>query len=685
MEYSITLEPTLDLTLIFDCDTSDTPLRILYIDQTRDMSPIVVANCTYATPGQYHPVVSAVNRINPMNQSIRIDVEEPLSPFKVEVEDRVDINQLTSVTIHALEQIPFEGVFTLTIIDSTNIDEKNQTRTERVQLFASNDFTEQFYLNISSYGRQTLHVRGGDAPNIREAQATFTIGTDIVTKPQVYVLNQMGLATEDFIWTDIQWVNGVGFDVRIDYGHETKLLIRYGQIITSAFNRTVQKADGIHEFQWRKIAKQRLQVGYKYVSPAFFFFFSIFVLCRFMKAGTYRIEVTFIQPSSKFLTVEVQCPIVTIVQGITHAEQTCFPEQPFYLNSSHAINNVSASLPVLLLPYNVQHNLEPTIVTTCPENDLTFTFYLLSVDPSQWKYARIQRYSNSYAESFQETFLFNYCSELGPKSTLTIEPKALSHGYYLAVYIVSISSNMADFRQFIQPIEIIRSDLQTTFGGNETISTDGQSIQLNIYTSTIDPDSKEGDRRKLNFTLLCYPQRTQSSIFPSNTPRLGSSRPTEGNPQNLNPWSIPWSNLSYVIRRPELNIQFYESQCFSSIAKRRKEHELVQFDATTKAFTVSESDLNFDDGSLQFLLIVRHVTDGRQVIARLIVDKQTEFAFGSMDLNALDEVLNGLDNLALTNPKKAVQLVSGLADKLNEMSDTSVGLAENAFALSIHR
>ena len=263
VEYSITLEPTLDLTLIFDCNATDIPLRIIYIYQTKDMSPIVVANCTYTKPGQYSPVVSAVNRINPANQSIRIDVEEPLSPFKVDVEDRVDIDQLTSVTIHALEKVPFEGVFTLTIIDSTNIDETNQTRTERVQLFASNEFTGQFYLNISSYGRQTLHVRGGEAPNIREAQATFTIGADIVTKPQVYVLNQMGLANEDFIWTDIQWVNGVGFDVRINYGHETKLLIRYGQIIASTLNGTVTKTDGSHEFQWRKIAKKRLQVGYK--------------------------------------------------------------------------------------------------------------------------------------------------------------------------------------------------------------------------------------------------------------------------------------------------------------------------------------------------------------------------------------------------------------------------------------
>ena len=263
INYSITLEPTLELTIIFDCGTGQTPPQIIYIPQIHDMSPIAVANCTYPKAGQYHPVVTAINRINFLNQSMRIDVEEPLSQFKVEIEDHPDINQLTSVTISALERIPFEGIFTMTIIDSMETQDKNQTRTERVQLLASNEFTEQFYLNITSYGRQTLHVRGGDFPTVREAQATFTIGTDLITTPQAFLLNSMGLVNEDFIWVDVQWIDGVGFDVKVDYGDEKKVVMRYGQIVSSALNRTVKKTEGTHEIQWKRLAKQRLQVGYK--------------------------------------------------------------------------------------------------------------------------------------------------------------------------------------------------------------------------------------------------------------------------------------------------------------------------------------------------------------------------------------------------------------------------------------
>ena len=251
----------MDLTIIFDCGIPNIPLKILHIEQTMDLSSIYLDNCTYPTAGQYHPIISAMNRVNSANQTIHIDVEQPLSPFQIEIEDHPDMNQLTSISIHALEEITFEGPFTLTIIDRFN--EKNQTKTENVQLFKSNNYTEQLYMNITTYGRQILHVRGGDYPTIREAQVAFTIGTEMTTKPQVYLVNSVGLINEDFIWIDIQWINGIGFDIQIDFGKEKQIILRYGQMITIAFNRTMKKISGIHHVQWKRMAKQRLQIGYK--------------------------------------------------------------------------------------------------------------------------------------------------------------------------------------------------------------------------------------------------------------------------------------------------------------------------------------------------------------------------------------------------------------------------------------
>jgi len=197
-------------------------------------------------------------------------------------------------------------------------------------------------------------------------------------------------------------------------------------------------------------------------------------------------------------------------------------------------------------------------------------------------------------------------------------------------------------------------------------------IKLDFYSSTIDPDVEDFDRRKLNFTLICYPERLQSTIFHPNTIQLGSTRPTEINPQNLNNWSIQWNNLTLISRRSEFNIQIFENQCFSTNMKRTKPKELIQFNPKTKIFNISEHELELNNETMYFLLIVRHLIDGRQLIARLEIDKQISFIFDTADLSQLEEVMGNLDDLAATNPAKAVQLISGLADKLNEMSDNSV-------------
>ena len=379
---------------------------------------------------------------------------------------------------------------------------------------------------------------------------------------------------------------------------------------------------------------------------------------------------TFIQSSTKLLTVEISCPIVTIVQGIIESDKTCFQEQQFLLDSPNSLNNITEHSPVLLLPYSLQHNLEPVIMTSCAETDLIYSFYLLSVDSSLWKFSRTQRYSLSSSQTFDESFLSQECSELGPKSTLTIEPKSLPHGYYLAVYTVSMSTNQADFRQFTQPIEIIRSDLTTTFGGNQTITNDGENIKLNFYSTTNDPDVDDFDRRKLNFTLICYPEDIQSLIFSTDSIDLGSSRPTEANPQNQNPWLIHWDQLTLMNPRSEYNIHIYEKQCFVSNTKK----ELISFDRKTKVFNMTEQNLDFNNQTMHFLLIVRHIIDGRQLITRYELTKRVTFVFDNADLSQLEEVMGNLDDLAAANPTKAVALITGLADKLNEMSDNTVSV-----------
>ena len=67
------------------------------------------------------------------------------------------------------------------------------------------------------------------------------------------------IVDKDLIWIDFQWLNGIGFDIEIDFGYEKNLLVRYGQIITSPINRLIKK----FPIEMKRIGKQRLQVGYK--------------------------------------------------------------------------------------------------------------------------------------------------------------------------------------------------------------------------------------------------------------------------------------------------------------------------------------------------------------------------------------------------------------------------------------
>ncbi|CAF4937814.1 unnamed protein product, partial [Rotaria socialis] len=65
VEFSITLQPTLDLTAILDCGASKIPLEIIHIEQTTDLAPILIGVFT----------LTIINNINERNQTMRRPVQ----------------------------------------------------------------------------------------------------------------------------------------------------------------------------------------------------------------------------------------------------------------------------------------------------------------------------------------------------------------------------------------------------------------------------------------------------------------------------------------------------------------------------------------------------------------------------------------------------------------------------------
>ncbi|CAF1560182.1 unnamed protein product, partial [Didymodactylos carnosus] len=574
VEYTVSLAPTFDVMFIFNCGQEikvNNTLQIFYVNKIDEKYRLII-QCKYDTPGQYSPMISASNKVSVFNQTTKIDVEEPIPPYHVEVENRKDITQVTLVTIRAKERIPFHGIISLTIFSSIS----NITKNETIQLSLSNNFTDYFYLNITTYGYQTLLVKGGEFPTIREASTKFSIGTDL-TSVQTYLINNyISINDNDnnLIWIDIQYFDGIGFNTEINMGNGKIITLYYGILINSPMNKIKQFDDNT---SLKRLSKTRFQIGYQY-----------------QKAGTYNIDITFINPSSKKLKSLLTCSQVTIIDKPLETS-SCINDQLIYLYSDNAVNTtITAKTPVLLLPFNKKHILIPKLPSICNSETFSYSFYLINTDPLNWKYSqRLNRLSSTNRSIYTDEYLSYYCSNIGKTKSLIIEPKSLQYGYYFIQITIVSTINPSIYREIIQPIEIVKSDLNTSFGsliannlngtgGTETIS-DDEDITINFWSKTNDPDDETNDKRKLNFTLICYLPSEAQNLFPDDI-LLGNTRPSENNIHNL--LNIRWSNLSLVIR-PELNIQLFEHRCFLN----KIDYQHIIYESTLKTLNISEKYL----------------------------------------------------------------------------------------------
>ena len=363
---------------------------------------------------------------------------------------------------------------------------------------------------------------------------------------------------------------------------------------------------------------------------------------------------TFIQPSSKRLSVELRCSAVNIVTPNSIGSDHWCTREEFHLSSSNALNNVSSLSPVLLLPYHVQHNLE--LSPACSEGELIYSHYLLAVDKSAWKYAQRQIPLNQRSTDwFEEEYLSNACEEHRSKFSVIIDQESLNYGYYLS-HITIQNSNSNHFRHYIQPIEIIHADLTTRFNSQQTVMNDDGLVKLDFLLTV-----GTKDQSRLNFTLLCYPASSEKRLFTPNGMRLGSSQARENSAFSK---LIPWANFTLITRRPELSFYFYEHQCLSASDQSRS----FTFDPVTREMNIPEEAFISSNRTLHFDLIMRHLHDGRILTTRRTFNKRTQINFNTTDLITIEHAMSNQNTLTEKDPKQAIDLVGDLAEKLNEIS-----------------
>ena len=356
----------------------------------------------------------------------------------------------------------------------------------------------------------------------------------------------------------------------------------------------------------------------------------------------------FIQPSLKRLSVELHCSTVKIVdENVNQSNSWCSTEQ-FHLSSSNALNNISSSSSILLLPLHLQHYLHLSM--SCSQSGWIYSSYLLALKPNSLR----------SSSSFSEEFLSNFCSSHRSNFSMFIEANSLPSGHY-RLYVTIYNIHSHQLQDYLQPIEIIRSEFHKKLNDHQTIIHNGDVIKLDFLSKT---DLKNAQR--LNFTLVCYPQTNEKILFPPHGLRLGLSRP------NSFTKLIPWNNFHLILHRPDLHFSFYEHQCLSSVDQS---HSFI-IDPETRQLNINEEAFLLTDRTLHFDLIMRYLIDGRVLITRRTLNKRIENHLNATKLKTIEYNITDLDQLIQHDPKHAIEVVGDLIEKLNEISLNSVNSSE---------
>ena len=230
---------------------------------------------------------------------------------------------------------------------------------------------------------------------------------------------------------------------------------------------------------------------------------------------------------------------------------------------------------------------------------------------------------------FHEQFVEKTCSQFQSRFSFTIEENSLPIGSYLYhLTIANLQSN--EIEHYIQPIEIFPSNI----------------------TKKIEIKPEE----KVNYTLLCYPQIFGKDLF--NPDGLQTGEYTQLNQ------TIPWKKFQLVTDRPELNFYFYEFECLSS----KDEMRSFLIDPETREMLINEDMFNSNNRTLYFDLIKHDLINGKILITRRTINEQIQKNFLT-----IERIVTHLNNFVIDNdPKRAIDMVEDLAERLNQISQNSV-------------
>lgn len=256
----------------------------------------------------------------------------------------------------------------------------------------------------------------------------------------------------------------------------------------------------------------------------------------------------------------------------------------------------------------------------------------------------------------------DYCNKQSSRNQFLIVENTLEFGLYsLSASIFSNSTGV--FKQILnKPILIISSPLVASLAGPDELQfNDGEEYIIDFYSGSYDPDQVDGSKSQLQFVLACLiPNKNDSSVILKD--ELIVKR------------EFDLTKAGYELILNETLVKFYQRNCLLEPS--------VFFNDTSYEISVNTSVLDLSSSESQIYELIVYDEN------RYSIDKQRikiiSLAKPSSDLNEMAKQLNKLDDLASKDPKGALKFVSGFADALNNIGESSESTMTTTAANSVN-
>ncbi|CAF0709342.1 unnamed protein product [Brachionus calyciflorus] len=595
---------------------------------------ILNLNHTYSSGLNYYTLkITIVNHINKFQASQELFFETSLPIFTIKAVSEIpDVNRIVNFTLSTNPQNDPVKVDLIQInFDSNN---KDNFRLIKNYTFSKlNSFSLDFAYSFTYHGYFDITVNCSNPISYQIALFRIKVGTDLKTANGI-ILNNYANKYEN-IYFKININGGNGYNIIFDYDDGKSMQLPWQYIISNGTR-----------------FKDALP-GYKRPN-AIFNNSGIYVYYPYSLPGLYAPKVKISNP---FKEIEINfCTKIEIVtDAVIHTNETmdpyCFVSSD---NIDLYINNSTVKFEQILKIAKGIPNYIETKFSLCTDpylNQLTTRWVLMKIPVGK---------SIDYEDKIEK-----YCLIQSVNNQFLIEANELEFGNYsLRVYSYRNDEPQNYVRHGVYLLKVETSPIRVNLNDgirNVELHLD-QDYLLNFYDKTYDPDSKVlSDKTDFIFYFVCIQDYFN---------RIDFIKSIQNSMFNLDV-SLPELNLAFY--SDDLKVYFYERECFKNRPEVTMEKNPISI--RDKSLLINGNTLLLNQSlSMSLQLYVQkksRISVSQQMMITMNMSKLFAISLDS-DFDEINEQLNKLNNLVQQNPQKALNILTGFAEVVNNKASDPV-------------